>query len=189
MVSPVRGSGSACCDGQQQSLLGPIMSVDLVKLAEANALLTLWDHPLDACNRPFGSMSHVLSIEGQPVAVTVAASTVSSTVAGYQRRQVVELARIARSPEHPWAMRPMLRLWRADLAQRWAYWPVSAAVSYSLPGTKGDIYRFDGWRFVKHVKRSSPGKGSTWAKPSASDVIGDGIKGLWIYDYPEEAAA
>ncbi|QOR55396.1 MAG: hypothetical protein SHS37scaffold145_47 [Phage 71_18] len=170
----------------------PIMAVELVKLAEANALLTEWDHPLDACNRPFGSMSHVLFIEGAAVAVTVAASTVSATVERYKRKQVVELARIARSPEHPWAMRPMLRLWRADLAHRWPYrnWSIDAAVSYSLPGTKGDIYRFDGWRFVKFTKPSSPGKGSTWAKPSASDAIGDGIKGLWIYDYqPIEAVA
>lgn len=167
----------------------PVMTVVDIELAHANELLVRWEHPLGACNRPFGSMSHALCVEGEPVAVTVAASTVSSTVAGFTRKQVVELARIGRGLDAPWAMRPMVRLWRAVLAHRWSYWPVQAAISYAIPGTPGDIYRFDGWERVKTVKRSSPGRNSTWSKPSASDEIGDGIKTLWRFVYPQEAVA
>lgn len=169
----------------ERIMCGPaIITFRTVKLAEANELLTRWDHPLGPCHRPFGSMSNVLVVDGEPVAVTVAASIVSPTVDSYARRQVVELARIGRAPEARWALRPTLRLWRAVLAHRWPYWPVEAAVSYALPGTPGDIYRFDGWRRVKECKPARPGKSSTWSRPSASDQIGDGRKTLWIFEYP-----
>lgn len=162
------------------------MAVEEIDLDDANQLLTDWKHPLGACNRPFGIMSHALLIDGHAVAVTVAASTVSPTVDTYVRKETVELARIGRAPWVPWVMRPMLRLWRADLAHRWTHWPVRAAVSYAIPGTLGDIYRFDGWRRVKVCKPARPGKSSTWSNPSAADQIGDGKKTLWIFDYPQE---
>lgn len=161
----------------------PVLGVCDVPLAEANDLLVEWAHPLGRCERPFGSMAHVMHVDGEPVAVTVAASTVSSTVEGYPRKALVELARIGRAADAPWAMRPMLRLWRAVLAHRWSYWPIKAAVSYAIPGKVGDIYRFDGWERVKVCKPSSPGQGSTWSKPSATDAIGDGRKTLWMYRY------
>lgn len=170
----------------------PLMAVEEVDRDLVNDLFVQWAHPLGACERPFGHMSHVLYVEGVPVAATHATSTVSSVIERYTRKQTVELARIGRSDEAAWAMRPMLRLWRAGLAQsQWGprYWPVDAAISYAIPGKLGDIYRFDGWRFVKFCKKASPGKGSTWAKGSATDAIGDGKKGLWIYDYKPIAAA
>lgn len=175
------------------------MVVEEVERDLANELFLQWAHPLGACERPFAHMSHVLYVEGLPVAATHATSIVSPTVDRYKRKDTVELARIARADEAPWAMRPMLRLWRAGIAQsQWttrrrgkgSTGPLKAAVSYAMPGKLGDIYRFDGWRFVKFCKKASPGKGSTWAKGSATDDIDDGKKGLWIYDYqPIEAAA
>jgi hypothetical protein len=103
----------------------------------------------------------------------------------WPRNRVVELARIARHPDERWVLRPMLRLWREVLAFEWPHWDFGLAVSYALPGRSGDLYRFDGWTRVREVKRSSPGAGSTWAKPSASDAIGDGRKTLWIYRYDQ----
>ena len=65
----------------------------------------------------------------------------------------------------------------------WKHWPVDMAVSYATPGKKGDIYRFDGWTFVRRVGQANPGATSTWSKPSQTDLIGDGIKGLWVYRF------
>lgn len=171
----------------------PSVSIEAIDKADANRLLVAWEHPLGACERPFGQDFHVMIAKGRAAAVTVTTSTVSSTLRDEQgvtwpRKQMVELARIARSPEDRWAMRPMLRLWREVLAHEWTHWPFGLAASYALPGTSGNIYRFDGWTKVREVKRSSPGKGSTWAKPSATDVIGDGRKTLWIYRYERAAS-
>lgn len=166
----------------------PSMSIEAIDKADANRLFVAWGHPLGACERPFGQEFHVMLAKGRAVAATATTSTVSSTLTDekgkrWGRKQMVELARIARSPEDRWAMRPMLRLWREVLVNEWVHWPVQLAASYALPGTSGDIYRFDGWTKVRTVKKSSPGKGSTWAKPSATDTIGNGIKTLWIYRY------
>jgi hypothetical protein len=51
----------------------------------ANALLTAWGHYLGRCDRPFGSQAWRLDVVGEPVSIAVSASTVSPTVAGYQR--------------------------------------------------------------------------------------------------------
>lgn len=171
------------------SSLFPIVTVEEVERDVVNDLFVRWQHPLGAVERPFGHRSHVLLAHGEVVAATHMASTVSSTVNGWARKQVVELARIGRADDAPWAMRVMLRLWREAIArQAWSYWPVDHAVSYSIPGYEGNVYRFDGWTKIKDCKPASPGKGSTWAKPSITDAIGDGIKGLWAYSYPSEEA-
>lgn len=159
----------------------PIVAVHDVALADANRLLEQWAHPLGACRRPFRSECHVMTVEGEPVAVTVSASIVSATVAGRARGTVVELARIARAPGAPWVLRPMLRIWRATLAPRWACWPVAAAVAYALPGTPGDIYRFDGWHRAGSVAPS--GGGGTWSRRPVVNDVGDGRKSLWLFEY------
>lgn len=138
-------------------------------------------------NRPFGYQAWGMAIDGQAVAVAVSASTVGATSAGYKRAQVVDLARIARHPDHPGVMRVMLRLWRDYLARRWDYWPVHAAVSYGLPGKAGNLYRFDGWRKVGPCR---PWAGAaTWSNPSRANAIADGVKTLWVYEYPDRACA
>lgn len=180
--------------------LFPIVTVEEVERDVVNDLFVRWQHPLGMCERPFGHNSHVLIANGEIVAATHTASIVSPTVQvewdnegdpiSAVRKQTVELARIGRADGAPWAMRVMLRLWRETIArQEWPHWPVKYAISYSIPGYNGNVYRFDGWTKVKDCKRSSPGKGSTWAKGSATDAIGDGKKGLYVYRYPAEEIA
>lgn len=165
--------------------LFPVLSVDRVEPAEANRLLVEWVHPLGACERPFHQDAHVMHVAGRPVACTVSASTVSATCGGMARTELVELARIARAPDAPWAMRPMLRLWREVLAPLWPCWRPKAAVSYALPGTPGDLYRFDGWERLGAVRPSAGG--GTWSNAPTVNRIADARKTLWRWTY--EAAA
>ena len=107
------------------------------------------------------------------------------TVAGIARKQVVELARIARHPGHPRAMRAMLRLWTDYLAALWTRkypgWELAAAISYGLPGKPGNIYRFDGW---EKAATTRPWGGDTgWSGPSKAAHIADGRKTVWLYRY------
>lgn len=160
------------------------ISVAQVSRSDVNALYERWEHPLGAYRRPFAEQHYQLLIDGQAVAAVSSGSTQSKTVAGgLPRRRVVELARIARAPEHPHALRAMLRLWRCYLAPRWAdrYWPVEASVAYALPGKDGALYRFDGW--ARYGRCRPWGKHTSWSRPSATDQIADGVKTLWIYRY------
>lgn len=83
----------------------PIVGMSECSRAEANDLLREWNHPLGPCDRPFHQEQHILLVAGEPVALTVSASTVSSNVGavydrvvpnphGHKRTEVVELARI-----------------------------------------------------------------------------------------------
>lgn len=154
-----------------------------ISKADANALLRSWRHPLGLWRRPFGAQYWGLAVDGKAAAVAISGSTVGATSAGYKRREVVELGRIARAPEHPGVMRVMMRLWRDYLAQRWErdYWPVKAAVSYSLPGRQGNVYRFDGWRCVGPVKPWTYAGG--YSNPSVANSMADGLKRLYVYEY------
>lgn len=163
-------------------MMFPLVALHAVTEAEGNGLLADWGHPLGACRRPFRQDFHALFVEGVAVGLTVGASTVSATVGGFRRDQVVELARIARHPAEPWVLRPLLRLWREVVAPSWPCWPVAALVSYAMPGTPGAIYRFDGWRRVGRVRPSTGG--GTWSSAPAVNTHADGIKTLWVYDRP-----
>lgn len=189
------GEATVLAPERPASLFGwsddPVRVIDLSR-AEGNDLLTRWGHDLGPCNRPFGQDQWGLVVNGSMVSMAVTASTVSSTLEDergmtWGRKQLGELARICSHPDHSWATRPMLRLWRCVLVHRWAGWPVQMAVSYASPGKAGHIYRHDGWTLVRVCKPASPGKGSTWAKGSATDAIGDGRKTLWVYRYEEAA--
>jgi hypothetical protein len=66
-------------------------------LADANALLERWKHPLGQYRRPFGYQAWRLAVEGRAAAVVVSGSTVSKRVEGdLHRRNTVERGRIAR---------------------------------------------------------------------------------------------
>jgi len=162
---------------------GQVELLSEISKRDANALLRHWRHPLGEWRRPFGAQYFGLAVDGHAAAVAVSGSTVGATSAGYQRREVVELGRIARAPEHPGIMRVMLRLWRDYLAQRWErnYWPVTAAVSYALPGKAGNLYRLDGWRNLGFVKPWTYAGG--YSNPSAANSIADGRKRLYVYPY------
>lgn len=173
--------GSLWPAGSSLSGGGPICFAPITR-RQANALLVQWEHPLGEYRRPFGYQAWGMAVDGQAVAVVVSGSTVSARVDGeLHRRNVVELARIARHPEHPGAMRAMLRLWRDYLARRWPYWPVEAAISYALPGKAGNLYRFDGWQKVG--ARVPSGGGGTWSGVPVARGIADGRKTLFIYSY------
>lgn len=171
---------------------GPALPITVVRVKKkiANKILEQWgDHPLGPCDRPFVSEPYVLIADGEPCALAIGASTVSATMGqklpGWHRYNVIELARIARAPSHRHAMRPMLRLWREYCAPllprtqpKWD--ELVGAISYQLPGTKGDIYRFDGWRCLGEV-RPSGGGGNHTNKPAVNE-LGEKKK-LWVWEY------
>ena len=133
----------------------PLVAWDRIANEVADRLLTEWGHWLGGCNRPFGRQSWGLWLDGQVVAVAVSASTVNARCGGYNRREVVELARLCAHPDHRDLTRVALRLWRKTAARAWAarYWPVRAYVSYSdATRHRGDVYRFDGWRKVADTR-------------------------------------
>src|SRR6266487_3233430 len=107
--------------------LCPLVSFDRVTDGVADHLLEEWGNWLGGCNRPFGRQSFGLQLaEVGIIAVAVSASTVNPTCAGYNRQEVVELARLCAHPDHRWATRVTLRLWRETAPTCWSgkYWPV-----------------------------------------------------------------
>lgn len=177
----------APADGVCRVGMWPLLQLRPGDGGETDRLLVDWEHPLGACRRPFGSQEWVLEVEQRPVALAVSASTVSATVRAddgreWSRGEIVELARIARAPEWAGMLRVMLRLWRMVCAPAWAqvYWPLSNLVSYAMPGTPGDIYRFDGWERLG--KRKPGGGGGTWtsSRPEVNKIA-DGVKTLWAF--------
>ena len=80
--------------------VAPLAGFDMIDRRIADELLVEWDHWLGGCNRPFGIQAFGLSIEGTILAVATSASTVQATGGGYQRQEVVELARLCAHPDH-----------------------------------------------------------------------------------------
>lgn len=156
---------------------------DTVGVAEANALLVAWQHHLGPLRRPFSTRAYALLLDGRPVSLAMSASTVSATVAGYRRQQMVEVARLCSAPGWGWASRVILRVWREVFARRWPGWPVLAAVSSSHNAHhRGAIYRFDGWERIRDDCGSSGG-GAWSRKRYAADAVA-GPKTLWLWRYP-----
>lgn len=171
----------------QPALVATAAGLTAVDRRQANDLLVEWGHYLGPCDRPFGSEGWVLEVAGRPVSVAVSASIVSTTAAGLDMREVVELARLCSAPDSRWATRPMLRLWREIAAPAWRYWPVRAAVAYSANGRHpGDIYRFDGWE--RAAANSSSGGGGTWSTSRKPGAAAAGVKSLWLWRYSEPTA-
>lgn len=167
---------------QPRLMTVPITAVIPIDIDRANALLSQWGHRLGPINRPFRMEAYAFEIDGSPVNVAVSASIVSSTVAGYQCQEVVELARLCADPAFAWSNRVMLRLWRETLAPRWKCWPVKAAISYSHNAMhRGDLYRFDGWTKIREDAGKSGG--GAWSRPRyATDAV-MGSKTLWLWRY------
>jgi hypothetical protein len=154
-----------------------------VEVHEANALLVEWGHKLGPCHRPFRQEAYALELDGRPVAVAISASIVNGPVAGFERDQVVELARLG--SENRWANRVMIRLWREVCAPRWKNWPVLAAVSYSHNAMhSGNLYRFDGWEKIRDDAGSTGG--ATWSRTRKNTDAVYGKKSLWVWRYAEK---
>lgn len=155
-------NASPATDGQplEQTLSPgafPVVAFDRIDDAAADNALVAWGHWLGACNRPFGRQSFGLFIEQALLAVAVSASTVNGHCGGFDRAEVVELARLCAHPHHRDLTRVALRLWRKISPGFWSgqYWPVVALVAYS-DSTRhtGDLYRFDGWKKVADARGS-----------------------------------
>jgi antitoxin VapB len=158
----------------------PLVGLYPCSIDTANTCLIRWGHKLGACKRPFRSEAFGLELDGQVIAIAISASIVSDHIAGYQRDEVVELARLAAA--NGWANRIMLRLWREVCAPRWQCWPVKAAVSYSHNAMhSGDLYRFDGWE--KNRCDAGSSGGGTWSKKRDKSETVYGKKSLWLWKY------
>ncbi len=161
--------------------LFPLMTWDLCENAEADAALEAWGHWLGSCNRPFGRQSFALRLESELVAVAVSASTVGVRCSGYERGEVVELARLCAHPDHRDLTRVALRLWRKTAPAAWSarYWPVKACVSYANSARHtGDIYRFDGWQ------RGTGGKAGVAPNHGRGEVVME-KKTVWVWPVQE----
>ena len=186
--------GQANADARGGQRDRPVFGVAVAEVSrdEVNELLEAWEHPLGAFRRLFAQQHFVMAVDGEPVALACSGSVRRPTVAGgIPRREVVELARVARHPDHRRAMRMMVRCWTDYLAPAWTLkypdWPVKAVISYAIPGKEGLVYRFDGWRDLGFTR---PWGGSTgWSGPSKASEIGDGRKRVWLYRYPESEPA
>ncbi len=150
---------------------------------EGNALIVKWGHRLGAMNRPFSQRAYALMLDDRPISIAMSASTVSATVGGYSRKQIVELGRLCSAPGFNWATRVMIRLWREVFARRWPDWEPELAISYQQNAHyTGNIYRFDGWTKVRDDAGKSLG-GGTWTRKRASDDPTVGSKSLWLWNY------
>jgi len=166
----------------QQRWTMPVAGLDRLEEDMVNALLVEWAHNLGPCERPFGQQGWAFMLDGQPISVAMSASTVSSTVAGHRRQEVVELARLCSKPGMAWATRPMLRMWREIAGPRWPHWTPMAAISYSQNAVhSGDIYRFDGWE--KFTDSAGSSGGGTWSTARARGDAPHGVKSGWIWRY------
>lgn len=155
--------------------LFPLVTFDLIPNTQADEKLLSWGHWLGGCNRPFGRQSFGLFVENDLISVAVSASTVNASCAGMPRQEILELARLCSHPDHRWATRVCLRLWRQLAPHAWPHWPVRCLVSYANAlRHKGDIYRFDGWRKWGDVAGGKAGGG--WQRGKTYDP-----KSIWIF--------
>jgi hypothetical protein len=160
----------------------PLLALYPVEPEEVNELLSAWEHRLGPVNRPFTQQGWVLCLDTRPAACAMSGSTVSATVAGYARTEVVELTRLCARPDLRWINRVMLRLWREVGAPRWPDWEVKAAVSYSHNSYHaGEIYRCDGWKLVREACGS--GGGGCHSRPRYATGAVYGKKRLWLWKY------
>lgn len=161
----------------------PMVALSVLHIDDANNLLTRWGHRLGPIHRPFTMQAFGLELDGTPISVAVSASAVSDTVAGLQRTEVVECARLCSDPSKRWANRLMLRLWREVCAPRWPDWKPIAAISYSQNAHhRGDLYRFDGWVQLSDRAGASSRGGAWTRKRYATDAV-YGPKTLWLWPY------
>jgi hypothetical protein len=94
-------------------MMFPLVTYDAVSLAEANELLSQWEHRMGPLLRGNSAAlhCHALSVHGDPVAVTCTSSLIRERVGGglshLTRANAVELSRLC--AREPWACRVALR--------------------------------------------------------------------------------
>ena len=150
-------------------MMPPIAHVQAITLGELNDALRRWEHKMGPWRRPtFRGWFHGLFHNGQLVAVTAAGDLIRERVAGFERAQAIELARLCAAT--PALCRPMLRLWREFVfpalcaVHGWSW-----AVSYQDAVLHtGGLYRHDGW---VRVGRSRSGTDARSGARGRSKVI------------------
>jgi hypothetical protein len=164
-------------------MLISIASFGLCEHDEASDALTRWKHFLGPCDRPFGMISYGLWWESDLVGVAISASTVNGACGGYERKEVVELARLCCHPQYRDLSRVILRLWRKAAFTDWEkYWPVTAYVSYANAiRHTGNLYRFDGWTKIADVRGGTAGGNRAGTKTYEP-------KSVWTYPLAKTAA-
>ena len=163
----------------------PLIAWERISNTEANAKCVEWRHYLGGCNRPFGRISFGLFVCGELVSVAIAAFLVKRSIYTFARTDCCELARLCTHPDHRDMTRVALRLFRKTIAEEWtrAYFPPQALLSYHRRDThKGDIYRFDGWMFLRWTRAGRVGEGSGHSTPQIIHA-----KGLWCYPLTSDA--
>lgn len=122
---------------------------------ELNCFLVACHHRMGPVRRPSRGWSHGLRAGGRLVAVAATDTLIRERVAGFPRRDAIELSRLC--ADRPDLCRVVLRLWRAFVFPavaelRGCRWAISYqdAVLH-----RGDLYRFDGWIRVG-TSRSGP---------------------------------
>jgi len=183
----------------------PLISVVEITKGEASDLLIDFAHPMhrptsefpagQPYRRGFCFRAWALVVGSEAAAVMVSADPsgpVIDKATGLTRRNTVDLARIARSedPRHGNCLRAALRLWREYLAVTHVEYTrvvdeLAAAVTFSLPGKAGSLYRADGWRKLRDRKPSRGGGG--WSNRSRVAHLADaGYEiGTWVWRYPQ----
>lgn len=123
----------------------PRVSFEPITRDELNGALLAWDHRMGPLNRPTKGWAHGLRRGPDLLAVVAADTLIRPRVAGFTRRQAIELSRLCAS--RPDLCRVALRLWRSFVfpylcSERGCRWAVSYqdAIQHS-----GNLYRFDGW--------------------------------------------
>lgn len=127
--------------------LDPLISFDAIGRDECNDALLRWGHKMGPHNRPDTGVArfHGLRHTGKLVAVTAGDALLAREVAGLNRSQAWELARVCAA--RPDLCRVIVRLWRefvfpsTSIARGYSW-----AVSYQDAALhSGGLYRFDGW--------------------------------------------
>lgn len=121
-----------------------------IELAEANDFLIAHQHKMGAINRPMGlQLPHGLYASGRLVGVTVTADLAAKKVAGFERHQAIELARVCAS--EPWVNRLLVRLWRETVLPEMRKNRGADLIGLSYQDAvlhSGNLYRFDGWTSI-----------------------------------------
>lgn len=125
--------------------LFPRISFEPITREELNTCLRAWRHHMGPLSRPTMAWAHGLRCNGDLTAVVSADILIQPRVAGFSRRQAIEVSRLCAA--RPDLCRVALRLWRSFVfpylcSERGC----RSAVSYQDAIEHSDnLYRFDGW--------------------------------------------
>jgi hypothetical protein len=155
----------------------PLVSMDEIRLSEANRLLVKFHHKMGPLNRGNqGAWCFAMFHSGEPVGVVTASWLIGTHLGGCDRKwnrdNVVELSRLAAA--RPGLCRVLLRSWREfvlpAIADQNGF--VAAASYQDTDLHNGNTYRFDGW---KKIGKSHSGTDTRSGRPGRN-------KAIWLWE-------